>query len=746
MAGNKTFTELTELVTVDKNNDWMAVVDVSDTTASIYGTTKKANVDQFIGETGPTGPQGITGPTGGTGPTGPTGATGADSTVAGPTGPTGPTGSQGIQGVQGVTGPTGITGPTGATGSTGSTGPTGPTGADSTVAGPTGPTGSTGATGPTGSQGVQGETGLTGATGPTGPTGVTGADSTVAGPTGPTGATGSQGIQGETGPTGPTGDDGLDGDIYATTSTNSINLGTVTGENVMTVDAGAAYTPGQSIIIAYDVDNYISAVVVSYTGTTLTYDVNRVTGTGEYSAWTVNIAGIVGPQGPSGPTGPTGADSTVAGPTGPTGATGSTGTTGSQGIQGVAGATGATGPTGATGEDGTNGATGPTGPQGEQGIQGVAGATGATGPTGSDGSNGATGATGPTGPTGPTGADSTVAGPTGPTGADGTTYVWEGPWATSTAYDLYDTVQNDGSGYVCTSAHTSGATTEPGVGTSWPDKWDLFVEGTNKTMPTGDIVGTTDTQTLTNKTLTSPLFGGTIDGWVSAGETWTYASADDPTYTFTVAADVTTKYSAGMKIKLTQGTVKYFIITAVSTYSGGNTTITVYGGTGYDLANSAISANAYSMVRSPFGFPMNPNLWTVELADTSQRSQASAAQNTWYNLGSLSITMPIGVWDVSYKVPCNIYVTSTVGFVMEVTLSTGNNSETDAEMSTITYLNDSTNIGKQFKSTVYAQTVYALAAKTVYYLNARTTTAGAPTIYFDGDLITTIIRAVCAYL
>jgi hypothetical protein len=79
-------------------------------------------------------------------------------------------------------------------------------------------------------------------------------------------------------------------------------------------------------------------------------------------------------------------------------------------------------------------------------------------------------------------------------------FTWKGDWSVSSvAYDLNDTVQNDGSGYVCTSAHTSGATTEPGVGASWTDKWDLFVEGTDKTMPTGDIVGTTDTQTLTNK-------------------------------------------------------------------------------------------------------------------------------------------------------------------------------------------------------------------------------------------------------
>lgn len=88
------------------------------------------------------------------------------------------------------------------------------------------------------------------------------------------------------------------------------------------------------------------------------------------------------------------------------------------------------------------------------------------------------------------------------------------------------------------------------------------------------------------------------DGWREANETWTYASAT----TVTVSSDVTGKYGIGDKVKLTQTTVKYFYITAIS-YSSPNTTITLTAGTSYTVANAAITLPYYSKTETPQGFP-----------------------------------------------------------------------------------------------------------------------------------------------
>lgn len=70
------------------------------------------------------------------------------------------------------------------------------------------------------------------------------------------------------------------------------------------------------------------------------------------------------------------------------------------------------------------------------------------------------------------GSGTSLQGDTGAAGGAGIS--WEGAWVTATAYAINDAVGSDSASYICTVAHTSGASTEPGVGASWATVWDLL--------------------------------------------------------------------------------------------------------------------------------------------------------------------------------------------------------------------------------------------------------------------------------
>lgn len=169
--------------------------------------------------------------------------------------------------------------------------------------------------GPTGATGAQGITGATGLAGANGTNGVTGA-------TGPTGLAGTNGVNGATGAT------GADGTGYLATSATSVAI--ATGVKTFTTQAGLAYMTNLRVRVANSSTDYMEGIVASYSGTTLIVVVDRVSGSGTFSAWNIGIAGDPG-------------------------------AVGATGAQGIAGATGVTGATGATGAMGATGATGPTG-------------------------------------------------------------------------------------------------------------------------------------------------------------------------------------------------------------------------------------------------------------------------------------------------------------------------------------------------------------------------------------------------
>jgi len=243
--------------------------------------------------------------------------------------------------------------------------------------------------------------------------------------------------------------------------------------------------------------------------------------------------------------------------------------------------------------------------------------------------------------------------------------------------------------------------------------------------------------------------GGTgesvVSGWVALG-VCTYETADSPTFQFSIAADVTGFIAVGNRIKLTQTTAKYFIVTAVGSYTASKTIITVYGGTDYTLANAAITLPYFSVVKSPFGFPLSPAKWTVTVTDATLRTQATPTANTWYNIGTTAsqISVPIGVWYLGYSVIS--YISSgLVNSSIEVTLSTGNNTETNTALSDY-YYHESSSTTQIHVEKTSAQDIITLASKTTYYLNARTLLSAMGSINYANDKVPLFIKAECALL
>jgi hypothetical protein len=237
------------------------------------------------------------------------------------------------------------------------------------------------------------------------------------------------------------------------------------------------------------------------------------------------------------------------------------------------------------------------------------------------------------------------------------------------------------------------------------------------------------------------------DGWNPGTATWTYTSADAPSFVMSVPDADAALIQVGDRIKLTQTTAKYFIVTAKGSPSGGNTPVTIYGGTDYTLANAAITSPFWSHAKSPLGFPMDPEKWTVTLSNTSSVSQSSPVGGTWYNLGTLSLSIPIGVWRVYYELACEIDATLAAagsrGF--RATLSTANNSESDSGFTgtyTFPFPVITAGLGR---ATIHREKILSLASKTTYFLNAQVGTA-TNSIAFKGDVIATVVKCVCAYL
>jgi hypothetical protein len=296
---------------------------------------------------------------------------------------------------------------------------------------------------------------------------------------GPAGDPGPAGVGAEwvQGAGAPEAGDGNDGDFYLDTLTGDIygpKAAGAWGASIYNIAEGQEGPAGPAGADGADGDSaYEVAVAAGFVG--------------NEAAW---LASLVGEQGEQGPQGPAGADSVVPGPDGPAGPAGADGADGADGRTILSGVNA---PTGGVGEDGdffintvTSEIYGPKFSGAWGSPTSLIGAAGATGNTGAAGLDGKTILSGTGVPSNGLGVDgdfyiatdtSTIYGPKaagvwpagvsliGPQGAAGDT----GPAGTTDYNDLSNKPALD------------------------------FIPSADA--PTGDIVGTTDAQTLTNKTL-----------------------------------------------------------------------------------------------------------------------------------------------------------------------------------------------------------------------------------------------------
>lgn len=233
------------------------------------------------------------------------------------------------------------------------------------------------------------------------------------------------------------------------------------------------------------------------------------------------------------------------------------------------------------------------------------------------------------------------------------------------------------------------------------------------------------------------------DGWIDISDEWTFDdNTDDPVFTAIVPIGAGSLYQAGMKIKLTQTSVKYFIILKVE-----NNKLYLYGGTDYELTDAVISNINYSTAKAPMGFPGEPAKWTISKTDTVRRVQSTPTSGVYYNIGGTNsqITIPPGGWRVSYQVAIGFLVVNAQLISLQVGLSEAADSLTDPAMSNYKIMYHSGS-STWFGDTFIRQKLMTVVDKTLFYLVASVAASSGSELDFLNDNQTLTIEAVCAYI
>lgn len=236
-------------------------------------------------------------------------------------------------------------------------------------------------------------------------------------------------------------------------------------------------------------------------------------------------------------------------------------------------------------------------------------------------------------------------------------------------------------------------------------------------------------------------------GWRPLAVAWdtvAYSAWDSTNKLATITVPDSTVFTLGQKFRYwqTTGGWKYGFIVKLAS----STSIILYQGTDYTLNNERIYLPQFSKDEAPDGFPRDPDKWTVKVTNTSDTLTAIGTTNVYVNDKSVSISVPIGEWNISMSGHLSKGMTSASSLDAYGGLSTSPTSASDTEL-----IAQNSPFGAYTGAQGIAVTIgpkaINLAAITSYYLVVATRGGGGTvTAGFRGGQQITVIKAVCAYL
>lgn len=187
---------------------------------------------------------------------------------------------------------------------------------------------------------------------------------------------------------------------------------------------------------------------------------------------------------------------------------------------------------------------------------------------------------------------------------------------------------------------------------------------------------------------------------------------------------------------------EYAIVTAKPVFSGGNTDVTVFTGSGF-LPNEALGTTAYSTARVPFGFPAARANWELETVIWIQVNK-NAVGGQILTLNGLSLSVPTGAWQIGYK--GNLLVDNAGGLTGKAGLSRVINAMTELE--TVSATNYQSGSYTYSSNQVAGDNEVLFAAQAPLYLSAVGASGSINALYWSHATlkVPTIIYARSAYL